>query len=124
MFTNCRLFLGGQIVEQIDEVQTLAKIIDRLQPSQRRFTDSMMGHPMDFNGNDLQVAPSGSRRLLIELPFGMFTNQHRWLPLHILSQLVVELTLGPAALAFDETDADWFCQMSHCWVHVCMSIAP
>ena len=100
MFTNCRLFLGGQVVEQIDEVQTLAKIIDRLQPSQRRFTDSMMGHPID-NGQYKQVAASGSRRLLIELPFGMF-RQHRWLPLHILSQLVVETTLGPAFTAFQE----------------------
>ena len=31
MFASCRLFLGGQVVEQIAEVQTLANIIDSLQ---------------------------------------------------------------------------------------------
>ena len=45
MFTSCCLFLGGQVVEQIDEVQTLAKIIDSLQPASRRFNDSMMANP-------------------------------------------------------------------------------
>ena len=71
MFTSCRLFLGGQVVEQIDEVQTLAKIIDRLQPSNRRFFDTIMARPVD-NGAYQPVATNGSRRLLIELPLGMF----------------------------------------------------
>ena len=105
MFASCRLSLGGQVVEQIDEVQTLAKIIDSLQPEKRRFNDSMMAHP--FNDTGYEAIPADkSRRLLIELPFGMF-RQHRWLPLHILSQLVIELTLGPAFMAFSENTADW-----------------
>ena len=69
--------------------------------------DSMMAHP--FGVGETAYAPIGadeSRRLLIELPFGMF-KQHRWLPLHILSQLVVELTLGPANYAFSDTTASW-----------------
>ena len=45
MFASCRLFLGGQVVEQIDEVQTLAKHIDRLQPGNRRLVDSMVANP-------------------------------------------------------------------------------
>ena len=52
------------------------------------------------------IAADKSRKLLIELPIGMF-KQHRALPLHILLQLVVELTLGPAPLAFSEATADW-----------------
>ena len=106
MFTSCRLFLGGQVVEQIDEVQTLAKIIDSLQPANRRLNDSIMANPIKTGGYE-PIPAGGSRRLLFELPFGMF-KQHRWLPLHILSQLVVELTLGPAPNAFAEATADWF----------------
>ena len=52
------------------------------------------------------VPAGGSRRLLFELPFGMF-KQTRWLPLHILSQLVVEMTLGPATQAFLEARASF-----------------
>ena len=61
---------------------------------------------MDNNGQYVPMGLLASRRLLIELPFGMF-RQHRWLPLHILSQLVVELTLGPALNAFGEANANW-----------------
>ena len=65
----------------------------------------MMAHPVN-GGQYTQIAANGSRRLLFELPFGMF-KQHRWLPLHILSQLVVELTLGPALNAFTPANANW-----------------
>ena len=36
------------------------------------------------------------RKLIFELPFGIL-KQRLWLPLHLTSQLVIELTLGPAA---------------------------
>ena len=66
-----------------------------------------MANPFGADGATYAPIPaSDSRRLLIELPFGMF-KQHRWLPLHILSQLVVELTLGPASMAFSEANANW-----------------
>ena len=45
MFTSARLFLGGQVVEQIDELGPLATIIERLKPKERRNIDSMQTHP-------------------------------------------------------------------------------
>ena len=93
MFTSARLFVGGQVIEQIDELGPLAAIVERLKPRQRRYIDSMQTHPMETNEAVTAVPANGSRRLLFELPFGMF-KQHRWNPLHIVSQMVVELTLG------------------------------
>ena len=45
MFTSARLFLGGQVLEQIDELGPLATIIERLKPKERRIIYSMQTHP-------------------------------------------------------------------------------
>ena len=106
MFTSARLFLGGQVVEQIDELAPLATIIDRLKPRLRRYNESIQTHPMDEN-EAVAVMPGGSsRRLLFDLPFGIF-RQHRFIPLHIVSQLVIELTLGDAPQAFDGNNVNF-----------------
>jgi hypothetical protein len=48
------------------------------------------------NNDDRTALRHGrSRKLIFELPFGML-KQRLWLPLHLTSQLVIELTLGPA----------------------------
>ena len=106
MFTSARLFLGGQVIEQIDELGPLATIIERLKPNERRYIDSMQSHPLLGNDTVVPVPANGARRLLFELPLGLF-KQHRWAPLHIVSQLVVELTLGGADQAFNEARANW-----------------
>ena len=108
MFTSARLFLGGQVVEQIDELGPLATIIEKTKPHARQLIDSMQTHPFNDAGTATVVPAGGSRRLLFELPFGMFnSSQTRWLPWHILSQLVVEMTLAQATQAFLETRANF-----------------
>ena len=105
MFESCRLFLGGQVVEQIDELGPLGSIADYLKPTVKRIRESTMEHTHD--GTTRTTLPANaSRRVVFELPFGMF-RQHRWLPLHTLSQLVVELTLGPVAHTFNKTTANF-----------------
>ena len=106
MFTSARLFLGGQVIEQIDELGPLATIIENLKPRARKHIDSIQTHPMEPNEAYKNMPANASRRLLFELPFGLF-KQHRWIPLHIVSQLVVELTLGDATQAFNEPNANW-----------------
>ena len=92
-------------MEQIDELGPLGSIADYLKPTVKRIQESTMEHMHD--GTSRTALPGGaSRRVVFELPFGMF-RQHRWLPLHILSQLVVELTLGPATQAFNEAAANF-----------------
>ena len=79
MFASARLCLGGQVIEQIDELGPLATIIERLKPKERRNIDSMQTHPLKENDTVEDVPAGTSRRLLFELPFGMF-KQHRWIP--------------------------------------------
>ena len=52
---------------------------------------------MAQNTDDRTALRNGhGRKLIFELPFGIL-KQRLWLPLHLTSQLVIELTLGPAA---------------------------
>ena len=72
-------------------------MLDYFKPVNKRITDSMMNHPLIANDDNRTALSSGrSRRIIFELPFGML-KQRLWLPLHLTSQLVIELTLGPAA---------------------------
>ena len=97
MFTSARLYMGGQLVEDIQELGVVAVMLDYFKPVNRRINDSMMNHPLAANNDDRTALRNGrSRKLIFELPFGML-KQRLWLPLHLTSQLVIELTLGPAA---------------------------
>ena len=73
MFQSAKLFAGGQLVEQFEELGPLATILDKLKPYRRRVNDSMLSHPI-ANGNgagDARIAipASQSRRCIVELPF-------------------------------------------------------
>ena len=97
MFSSARLYMGGQLVEDIQELGVVVVMLDYFKPVNRRINDSMMNHPLTANDDDrTTLRGSHSRKLIFELPFGML-RQRLWLPLHLTSQLVIELTLGPAA---------------------------
>ena len=89
--------MGGQLVEDIQELGVVAVMLDYFKPVNRRLNDNMMNHPLAAN-NDIRTALRNGRglELIFELPFGMI-KQRLWLPLHLTSQLVIELTLGPTA---------------------------
>ena len=112
MFQSARLLLNGQACESIDELPVMASIMDKLQPVSTRITRSMQHHPIKDNGEYTPLKAGRSRFLLIDLPFGL-TRQHLWLPLHIISQLVVELTLAPANTAFAEANANFTLENVH-----------
>ena len=77
MFSSCRLFLGGQVVEQIDDNQVLATLLDRFKPSWRQITDSMENHPINpADGSRTAIGQNKSRRLIFELPFGMLKQEN------------------------------------------------
>ena len=96
MFSSARLYMGGQLVEDIQELGPLAVMLDYFKPLNRRINDSMMNHPLATNADPrTNLRAQRSRRIIVELPFGML-KQRLWLPLHLTSQLVVEVTLGPA----------------------------
>ena len=102
MTRSMRLFLGGQVCETIDETTVLTTILDRFKPDARRTNDGMLAHP----NLDKPLRPGRGRNIMLEMSFGLL-KQQRWLPLHILSQLVVEMVSGDAADAFAEPKADW-----------------
>ena len=110
MFSSARLYMGGQLVEDIQELGVVVVMLDYFKPVHRRLNDSMQNHPLAQN-DDVRTAlrATRGRRLIFELPFGMF-RQRLWLPLHLTSQLVIELTLGPAAQSLSggaNTSADF-----------------
>ena len=101
MIRSMMLFLGGQVCEPIDETTVLLTVLDRIKPSARAVNGNMPAHSVYkiLNGNR-------GRRVVFELPLGL-CKQQRWPPLHIMSQLVVELTLGAAGDALTNAGLDW-----------------
>ena len=45
MFASARLYMGGQLVEDIQELGVVAVMLDYFKPVNRRINDSMMNHP-------------------------------------------------------------------------------
>ena len=75
----------------------VSDMFDYLKPVDRRTHDSMHNHHMVAHNDERRALRAGrGRKLIFELPFGMI-KQRLWLPLHLTYQLVIELTLGPAA---------------------------
>ena len=102
MFSAIRVFVGGQLCEDFQELPPLASMMSRFKPAWRQIQDSMENHPISpVDGSRLALAAGESRRLIISLPCGLL-RQQKWLPLHLLSNMVLEMTLGPADLAFNE----------------------
>ena len=103
MFSSARLYMGGQLVEDIQELGVVSVMLDYFKPLNRRLNDSMQNHPLAANDDTREPLRAGrGRKLIFELPFGML-RQRLWLPLHLTSQLVIELTLGPAAQSLSGT---------------------
>ena len=119
MFTNIKLYAGGQLCENIEELGPLANILDKLKPYVRRVNDSMMSHVIVGGSGHLDartpMAASASRRCILELPLGVFRTQ-KMIPLHLVSGLTVELTLGDAKQAFaDSTTGTGAVDRSSSW---------
>ena len=78
MFTNIKLYAGGQLVENIEELGPLANILDKLKPYVRRVNDSMMSHTLKQGSGHLDSrshVPNGdSRRCITELPLGLLKS--------------------------------------------------
>ena len=109
MFENVRLYIGGQVAENMDNVPVLGTLLDLFKPQTRRYAESMENHPIvasDPNG-DARVAiqASQTRRVIMELPLGFF-KQRIWAPLHLISNCVIELTLGEKLNAFKAAESD------------------
>jgi hypothetical protein len=104
MFTSAELTLGGQTVERIDNLTALATIIDRLKSGERRMNESIENHPLTAPDHSARASLQGtkSRRLIMELPFGLLRGK-QWIPLHLLNNLTIQLTLGDPLDAFNET---------------------
>ena len=101
-----RLVLGGQVCEQIDETTVLMTLWDCFKPHVRTLNDSMLANPRTADDTYIVLPTQQGRKILLELPFGLL-NQQRGLPLHILSHLVIEMTLGDIDNAMAGTGLDW-----------------
>ena len=80
MFSQARLYLGGQLVETLDENQVLSTLVDRFKPAWRHITDSMENHVINpADGSRLALRANQSRRLIFELPFGLLKQENGFL---------------------------------------------
>ena len=57
--------LGGQVVEQIDDTQVLATLLERFKPSQRQITDNIENHPINPADGARTKTVAHNSRLLI-----------------------------------------------------------
>ena len=78
MFTNIKLYAGGQLVENVEELGPLANSLDKLKLYVRRVSDSMMSHTLKQGSGHLDgrshVPSADSRRRIMELPLGLFKS--------------------------------------------------
>ena len=74
MFRRARLFAASQLVEDRLELATEAAVTDRLLGPYRRLDNSSEAHPVAnaFTGDYQPLAPTKSRRVLVNVPFGVF----------------------------------------------------
>ena len=100
MLENVRLYIGGQVAENMDNVTVLGNLLDLFKPVSRRVAESMGTHPLTANADErLAIQANQTRRVIMELPLGFF-KQRIWAPLHLISNCVIELTLGEKLNAF------------------------
>ena len=86
MFRRGLLFAASQLVEDRMELATEAAVTDRLLEPYRRLDNSNEAHPLGnpFNGDYQVLGATKSRRILVNLPFGVF-QQPKWIPLHLVA---------------------------------------
>ena len=106
MFENVRLYIGGQVAENMDNVTVLGNLLDLFKPITRRVAESLENHPLGSNVDDrLAIQAGQTRRVIMDLPLGFF-KQRIWAPLHLISNCVIELTLGDKLNAFKAGESD------------------
>ena len=86
MFRRARPFAASQLVEDRMELATEAAVTDRLFELYRRLDNSNEAHPLGnpFNGDSQVLGATKSRKILVNLPFGVF-QQPKWIPLHLVA---------------------------------------
>ena len=99
MFSRCRAYVAGQLVEDITECGTVAVLLERLKSTNRRFNDSYENFVM--TGTDENHTPIGAglaRKTITKLPFGICA-QNKWMPLSQVASggLLIELELSSKA---------------------------
>ena len=100
MFENVRLYIGGQVAENMDNVTVLGNLLDLFKPVARRMAESLENHPLAGNVDERAPIQVGqTRRVIMDLPLGFF-KQRIWAPLHLISNCAIELTLGDKLNAF------------------------
>jgi hypothetical protein len=117
MFSRCRLYIAGSLVEDIDNVGTLTAVMERLKSSARRYNDALeSGHAMlgggssaSYNIDNESLTPIGAgeaRRTISKLPFGLMA-QEKWMPLSQVAAggVVLELELSSNASQAFAVDA-------------------
>merc|ERR1712140_89948 len=106
MFENVRLYIGGQVAENMDNATILGNLLDLFKLAARRVAESLENHPLTGNNDERFAIQAGqTRRFTMDLPLGFF-KQRIWAPLHLISNCVIELTLGDKLNAFKAGESD------------------
>ena len=87
------------------ELAIEAAVTDRLLEPYRRIDNSNDAHPLGnpFNGDYQVLGSTKSRRVLVNVCFGIF-QQPKWIPLHlVVGGLILEFELDDALTGFSET---------------------
>ena len=72
----------------------------------RRVAESLENHPLSASADErLAIQAGQTRRVIVGLPLGFF-KQRIWAPLHLISNCVIELTLGDKLNAFKAGESD------------------
>ena len=80
MFENVRLYIGGQVAENMDHVTVLGNLLDLFKPVTRRVAESLENHPLTGNVDErLAIQAGQTRRVIVDLPLGFF-RQRIWCP--------------------------------------------
>ena len=73
MFENVRLYIGGQVAENIDNVTVLGNLLGLCKPVTRRVAESLENHPLTGNVDErLTIQAGQTRRVIVDLPLGFF----------------------------------------------------
>ena len=99
MFSRCRIYCSGQLVEDITECGTVAVLLERLKSTSRRFNDAFENHAMTGTNEDyIPIGAGKARKTITKLPFGL-TAQNKWMPLSQVASggLPIELELSSDA---------------------------
>ena len=120
IFKRARVFIGGQLAEDITDLGRVVCMYDKLKPNARRSNDSIQGFALKDDGAYEDVPASASKRCIVDLPLGLL-SQGKWLPMSLVSGggVSIELELDDAVSCFSTAAAKWHleeCQL-YCTMH-------